>query len=325
MTISRRMLLLGAAAVASAPMLAHAQSTDLQAKPIRIVVAYGAGGASDALARYAADSLTKAIGQRVIVENRPGADGNIAAEAVATAPDRDITLLVSGVSTHATNVTIYKRLPFDPEKDFFPLTTIASTPYLLVVNPERIQAKTFKDFLAEAGKAGRPLTYASANVGGRLAGELFKKLSGVSAENVAYRSSAQAMTDLLGQQYDYYFCDMVTAMPQIRAGKIRALAVSSKEPVPMLPDVPTLAALGYPGFDVSSWIAIWSSAKAPPAVSAELANLVNQAFASPEGREFMMKIGLLSFPGSPQSLGTLQKRDTEAFRGLIIEAGMQQD
>ena len=323
MTISRRALLLGLAAGSCWP--APAQADDPAAKPIRIIVAYGAGGASDSLARYAAEALTRAVGQRVIVENRPGADGNIAAEAAAHAPPEEITLLVSGVSTHATNATIYRRLPFDPDADFHPLTTIATAPYILVVNPERIEARTFEAFLADAKRRGQPLTYASANVGGRLAGESFKKVSGISAVNVAYRNSAQAMTDLLGKQYDYYFCDAVTALPQVQAGKIRALAVTSMDRLPMLPDVPALSQLGYPGFDITSWIAIWSSAKTPRSVSDKLAERVNAAFVQPAGREFMLKAGLVPYPGSPEHLRALQRRDTEVFRPVIIEAGMQRD
>lgn len=325
MSISRREMLVAAAATAMTPSWTFAQTNDLASKLIRIIVAYGAGGASDSLARYAGDSLTRAIGRRVIVENRPGADGNIAAEAVVNASGDEYMLLVSGNSTHAANATIYKHLPFDPEKDFTPLAPVATVPYFLVVNPEKIKAENFQSFLAAGLKAEQPLVYASANVGGRLAGELLKKVSGLKVVNAPYRNSGQAMTDLLGAQYDYYICDAVTALPQIQSNKIRALAVTSKEPAPMLPQVPPLATLGYPDFDIASWIAIWSSAKTPAAVSSKLSDIIVQAFDAPEGRSFLLKAGLAPMMGGSEALRALQRRDTEIFRNLIIEAGMQRD
>lgn len=325
MSISRRDILLAAAATAMTPSLTFAQTNDLASKLIRMIVAYGAGGASDSLARYAGESLTKAIGRRVVVENRPGADGNIAAEAVVNASGDELMLLVSGNSTHAANVTIYKRLPFDPEKDFTPLAPVATVPYILVVNPEKVQAENFQSFLAAGLKAEQPLIYASANVGGRLAGELFKKVSGLKIINAPYRNSGQAMTDLLGGQFDYYMCDAVTALPQIQSNKIKALAVTSKEPVPMLPHIPSLAQLGYPDFDIVSWIAIWSSAKTPAAVSSRLSEIIVQSFAAPAGRDFLLKAGLVPMTGDSEALRALQRRDTEVFRSLITEAGMQRD
>lgn len=325
MGISRREMLLATAAAAMAPSLTFAQTNDLASKLIRMIVAYGAGGASDSLARYAGDSLTKAIGRRVVVENRPGADGNIAAEAVVNASGDEIMLLVSGNSTHAANATIYKRLPFDPEKDFTPLAPVAAVPYILVVNPEKVRAESFQSFLAGGLKAEQPLVYASANVGGRLAGELLKKVSGLKVINAPYRNSGQAMTDLLGGQFDYYMCDAVTALPQVQANKIKALAVTSKEPIPMLPDVAPLAQLGYPDFDIASWIAIWSSARTPAAVSSKLSEIIVQGFAAPAGRDFLLKSGLVPLTGGSEALGALQRRDTEVFRSLIIEAGMQRD
>lgn len=294
-------------------------------KPVRIIVAYGAGGASDNIARYVGEAISQKGGKPVIVENKPGADGNIAAEAVVRAPTDSYNLLVSGSSTHAANATIYKKLNYNPSADFTPLANMASTPYALVVNPKRITQTTAADFLAWAKKEGASLSFASANVGGRIAGERFKQLSGINAVNVPYKSSAQAMTDLMGGQFDFYFCDMLTALPQIKAGNVRALAVSGAERVATLPDVPTVAELGYAGFDVSSWIAIWSAKASTPApVSAALSQWVGEALGSAAGKEFLLTKGLVPTPVTPDYLTMLEQRDTKLWGKIIIDAGMQQ-
>ena len=304
------------------PGWVHAETLE---KPVRIIVAYAAGGASDTVARYVADKISAKAGQPIIVENRPGADGNIAAEAVArTSVGDDYTLLVSGPSTHAANATIYKKLPFDPEKDFHPMTTLVNTPYIMVVNPERVREKSVGEFVdAAKGKSGN-VFFASANVGGRIAGELFRQRSGIEAVNVPYKSSPQAVTDLIGGQFDYYFCDSVTAIPQIQSGRINALAVTAPERMEKLPDVPTLQELGYEGFDVASWIAIWSAAAVPVEVSDRLAGWIAEVLDSPEAREFITARGLQPMPGTPAQLGEIQRRDTVEWGKIIESAGMQQ-
>jgi tripartite-type tricarboxylate transporter receptor subunit TctC len=305
-----------------APRLALAQAGRLD-KPVRMVVAYGAGGASDGLARYVGEAIAQRGGKPAIVENRPGADGNIAAEYVLRAPADAYNLLVSGSSTHAANATIYRKLGYSPQGDFTPLATMATTPYAMLVNPRRIAQATAADFLAWARREGAQLSFASANVGGRIAGERFKQLTRINAVNVRYKSSAQAMTDLIGGQFDYYFCDMLTALPQVKAGTVHALALSSAQRIPSLPDVPTVAELGYPDFDVSSWIAVWSAkAATPPAVSALLSQWVGEALSSAAGRDFLVGKGLVPTPVSPEHLVFLQERDTRLWGRIITESGM---
>lgn len=315
-------LLWGVAAVAQP---ASAAATERLDKPVRIIVAYGAGGASDSIARFVGDGLSRRAGKPVIVENKAGADGNIAAEtAVRAAPDT-YTLLVSGSSTHAANASIYRKLPYDPEADFTPLATMASTPFVILVNPRRVQAATFKEFLAWARKEGNSLSFASANVGGRISGELFKQRAGLKAVNVPYKTSSQAMTDLIGGQFDYYLCDMATALPQIQAGTVRALAISSAERVQSLPDVPTLAESGFPDFDVSSWIAIWSAnASTPQPVARLLSRWIADTLDSPGGRQFLVGKGLIPAKVTPTHLQELQRRDTRLWGKIIVDAGMQQ-
>jgi len=294
-------------------------------KPIRIIVAYGAGGASDSIARFVAEGLNRRLDKPAIVENKPGADGNLAAEAAAHAPADTHTLLVSGSSTHAANVTIYRKLPFDPEADFTPLATMAISPYALLVNPKRVQATTFGEFLASAKASNEPLTYASAAVGSRITGELMKKRTGLRLVNVPYKASSQAMTDLIGGQLDYYWCDMATALPQIQANTVRALAISSAQRDPALPNVPTMIESGFENFDVSSWIAIWSAnGSTPPATSKLLSRLIGETLESPEGRRFLLGKGLTPTPVAPSHLLELQRRDTRVWGEIIIDAGMRQ-
>lgn len=315
------MQLAGAGALLAACGSGRAQALE---KTVHVTVAYGAGGATDTIIRYVADKIRDKVGGPIIIENRPGADGNIAAEYVLRQSGDGYSLLVSGPSTHAANASIYKSLPYDPERDFTPLTTLATTPYFLVVNPQRVKAQTLPAFVAAARDAKASLSFASANVGGRIAGERFRALSGINAVNIPYRASTQAMTDLLGGQYDFYFCDAVTATPQLRAGKIRALAVSTATRVPAFPDVPTVAESGYAGFDVSSWIAIWAASSTPPEVSKRLAGWINGALDNPEGRRFLTDRALLPQPGSPEDLRAIQRRDTVEWGKVIVAAGMQQ-
>ena len=325
MLIRRREWLatVGAVAAAGWPSLGAAQALD---KPVRLVVAYGAGSATDTLARFLADRIGKLGGKPAIVENKAGADGNIAAEAAVRASQDMYTLLVSGSSTHAANAAIYRKLPFDPEADFTPMSTLANAPFILLVNPQRIQQRTLKEFMewARAG-GGRELSFASTSVGNRVAGERFRQVANLKAVNLPYRASSQAMTDLLGGQFDFYFCDVATALPQVKAGKVVALAVSVRERLAALPEVPTLAESGFPDFDIASWIAMWSAvASTPPNVSARMARWVSEALDSTEGREFLLGKGLLPAATGPAALAALQRRDTAIWGKIIRENGMQQ-
>ncbi len=324
MTIRRRDCLgLAVATAAGLPAMAWAQALD---KPVRLIVAYGAGSATDSIARFLADRFAKLGGKLAIVDNKSGADGNIAAEAALRAPQDMYTLLVSGSSTHAANAAIYKKLPYDPEADFTPVSTLANAPFVLLVNPQRIAQRSIKDFMewARAG-GGRDLSFASSSVGNRVAGERLRQIANLKAVNVQYRASGQAMTDLLGGQFDFYFCDVATALPQVKAGKAVALAVSVRERLPSLPEVPTLAESGFADFDIASWIAMWSvTASTPAAVSARLAQWTSEALDSAEGREFLLSRGLVPARTGAAALTALQRRDTVVWGKIIRETGMQQ-
>ncbi len=300
---------------------AHAQAWPT--KPIRFVVGLAAGSITDTTTRYFADSIREATGQTVLVENRPGADSNLAAEAVARAAPDGYTALVAGNNTHAANIHLYKKLGFDPQKDFAPVATFARVPYMLIVNPDRVPARNFKDFIAYAKANPGKLTYGSATVAGRVSVEQLKLLAGFEAVNVNYKSSPQAMTDLLGGQLDFYVPDVATGLAQTRTGRAVALAVTVNQRVLAAPELPTIAELGYPDYDFFSWLAVWLPAGAPPEAVRTLNQLINRAMESEAGKDYLAKRGLLGLAGSPQDLQALQTRDTERWGRAVKAAGMQ--
>lgn len=294
-------------------------------KPIRIIVGYAAGSGLDLMARYVADTLSKQSGQSVVVINMPGADGNIGAAAAVRSSTDMYTLLVSGSSTHAANAAIYGKLSFNPESDFTPLTALGYIPFVLLVNPERTKVRTLKDFLAASKMPGQALSFGSASVGSRIAGEQFKRLAGLDAVNIPYKASSAAMTDFLGGRLDFYFCDIATAIPQVAAGKAVALAVSTKDRAPGLPDVFPLGESGFPGFDVSSWMGIWSVSKTTPSsVSDQLSKSTSSIVQSAEGRSFLAGKGYIPAVAGSAHLSTLQSRDSALWGEIIRSSGMVQ-
>jgi len=309
------------AGILAAPGFSQAQP--YPNRPIKFVVGYAAGSATDATTRFFAERIREATGQTVLVENRPGADGNLAAEAVARASPDAYTALVTGNSTHAANIHLYRKLNYDPYKDFAPVTTFARVPYMLIANPSKVPARNLKDFIAYAKANPGKLTYASAAVASRVSVEQLRLTAGFEATNVNYKASPQAMTDLLGGQVDFYISDIATALVQVRAGKVTPLGVTTNRRVPAAPEIPTIAESGYPDYDFFSWLAAWVPAGAPPEDVRRLSELLNQAMDSDAGRDYLQSRGLLPYPGSPQMLQELQTRDTERWGRAIKAAGMQ--
>ena len=306
----------------TAAQLAQAQT--YPNKPIKFIVGYAAGSATDATTRFFADKIRDFTGQPVLVENRPGADGNLAAEAVARAAPDGYTALVTGNSTHAANIHLYKSLAFDPQKDFAPVTTFARVPYILIANPEKVAAKNLKDFIAYAKTNPGKLSYGSAAVASRVSVEQLKLSAGFNAVNINYKASPQAMTDLLGGQIDFYVADAATALVQIRAGRATALGVTLSQRIATAPEIPTIAEAGFPDYDFFSWLAVWVTAGGPPEAASTLSSLINRAMESDAGKDFLAKRGLLPYPGSPPMLQELQTRDTERWGRVVKAAGMQQ-
>lgn len=317
----RSVALLAAAGSLLAPRV-RAQSQAWPSRPIRIVVGLAAGSITDATTRFFAETIREGTGQPVTIENRPGADSNLAAEAVARSAPDGHTLLVAGNNTHAANIHLYRRLAFDPYKDFLPVATFARVPYLLIVNPDRVPARHFNDFIAYARANPGKLTYGSATVAGRVAVEQLKGLVGFDAVNVSYKGSPQAMADLVGGQIDFYAPDIATGLVQVRAGGAVALAVTIRSRVPAAPEIPTVAELGFPDYDFFSWLAAWLPAGSPPEAVRTLNQLINKAMESEAGKEFLARRGLLGLTGTPQDLQSLQTRDTERWGRAVRAAGI---
>ena len=327
MAMDRRQVLLGTLAATAGTWRASAAAQAAAAwpaKPVRYVVGAAAGGSSsDVVTRYFAERIAERSGQPAVVENRPGADGNLAAEVVARAAADAHTFLVTGNNTHAANVHLYKSLPFDPEKDFAPVTTYARVPYVLLVNPGRVGARNLKDFIAQAKANAGKFSYASAAIASRVAVEQLKLMAGFDAVNVVYKSGAQAMTDLLGGHVDFFIADAASALQQAKTGRVLALGVTVAQRLPAAPELPTIAESGFPDFDFASWLAVWARAGSPQPQVQAASVAINEALGSPAGLQHLDKLGLLPYPGSPESLLALQRRETQRWGQAIRAARLQ--
>ena len=313
------------ALLAAFALLSHAQAP-FPSKPIRIVVPFPAGGTTDILARAVAQKLTETLGQSVVVDNRPGAGGNIGAELVAKSPPDGYTLLMGTVGTHAINASLYAKMPYDHVKDFAPVILVAGVPNVLVVNPS-VPANNVQELIAYIKANPGKVNFASSGSGTsiHLAGELFKTMAGVSMTHVPYKGSAPAVTDLLGGQVQLMFDNLPSALPQIKAGKLRALAVTSAQRASALPDVPTVAEAGLPGFDATSWFGLLAPAGTPKDVVAKLNAEVAKWLASPEAREKLASQGAIAAGQSPEDFTRHIAAETAKWQKVVKESGAKVD
>ncbi|HSF47378.1 MAG TPA: tripartite tricarboxylate transporter substrate binding protein, partial [Burkholderiales bacterium] len=278
--------LLAALTLGSGSAFAQSPATNYPNKAIRFVVPYTPGGTTDILARIIAAELTKNWGQQVFVDNRPGAGGNIGTGFVAKADPDGYTIVMGAISTHAINPSLYKNIPYDHIKDFAPVTRVGLLPNVLVVNPS-LPVKTVKEFIAYGKANPGKLSYASPGTGTslHLSGELFKSVTGVDMVHVSYKGSAPALTDLLGGQVLAMFDNLPASLPHIKAGKLRALAVTTAKRAPALPEVPTMVEAGVPDFVVTSWFAVFVPAKTPKEIIAKLNSEMVKVLNSPGVKE----------------------------------------
>jgi tripartite-type tricarboxylate transporter receptor subunit TctC len=293
------LFLLLCCALASAPALAD----DWPSRPIQMVVPFGAGGAADIIARLIGDKLATALGQPVIIEDKPGAGGNIGAAAVARANPDGYTLLMSGSPTHSVGPYLYKDLSYDPMRDVPPVAMLAVAPNLLVVNSS-LPVKTVADLVALARDKPHMVTYSSAGVGtsGYLAAELLKANAKLDISHVPYKSGPEAVAGVLSGNVTFMFFTLPALLPQVEAGQLRALAIASAERSPLVPNVPTIAEAGYPGFDVIAWYALFAPRGTPASVVARLSTEVERALNLSDVRAEMAKLGAEPRYMSPQAL-----------------------
>jgi tripartite-type tricarboxylate transporter receptor subunit TctC len=286
-------------------------------------VPFPAGGTTDIFARHIGDRLAKALGHNFVIDNRGGAGGNIGSDAVAKADPDGYTLLVGTVGTHAINSSLYTRMTFDPVKDFAPVAFLAGVPNIMEVNPKNVKATTVQDFIAEAKAAPKKLSFASSGNGTsiHLSGEMFKQMTGVELVHVPYRGSAPAVNDLIAGQVDLMFDNLPSSIEQVRGGNLRAIAVTSAKRSAALPDVPTIAESGLPGFDASSWFAIFAPAKTPPEIVQKLNAEVLKALADPELQKRFADIGGEIRPYKPDELGAFVKAEIEKWAKVVKTSG----
>lgn len=319
----RQLVRLAAAAVLALSGAATAVAQDgYPAKPITFVVPFAAGSATDQLARAAGLSITSATRQPVVIDNRAGASGMIAAQAAARAPADGYTVLITTNTTHAANEHLYRKLPYDPVKDFVPVTGLGKGGQVLVVNAGS-PYRSVAELLAAARQNPGKLSFGSGSSSSRVAGEMLKQLAGVDILHVPYKSNPIAITDLLGGQIDLMITDTSTGVPQVKAGKLRALGYSTQKRSAQLPDVPTIAEAGVQGYDMGYWFAAYVPANTPAPVVARLGQLLADATRSEAARAFYETAGSEPWTTTPQELAEFQAAETRKWGKVIQDAGIQ--
>lgn len=316
MKFNRRRLLALAALIAAGSVAG--QTTSYPEKPVTFIVPFAAGSATDQLARALGTAFSEKTKQAVVVDNRAGAGGMIAAQAAARATPDGYTVLITTSTTQAANQHLYKKLSYDPVTDFMPVTALGRGGQVLVVtaaSPYRTVADVVAKARAEPGK----LAFGAGNSSSRVAGEMLKQLSGTDILYVPYKSNPGALTDLLGGQIDLMVIDTVTGIPQIEAGKLRPLGVSTGKRLPLLPDVPTLDEAGVKGYDIGYWFAAYVPARTPPAVVARVRELLVEAVNSSQARKFFQATSTEPWTTSPDALAAFQAAEASKW-GRVIKA-----
>ena len=301
---------------------ASAQAPAYPAKAITFVVPFAAGSATDQLARAVGQSVTTDTKQAVVVDNKAGASGMIAAQFVAKAPADGYTVLITTNTTHAANEHLYKKLPYDPVKDFAPVTGLGKGGQVLVVNANA-PYKNVGELLAAARKNPGKLSFGSGSSSSRVAGEMLKQLAHVDILHVPYKSNPLAITDLLGGQIDLMITDTSTGVPQIKSGKLRALGYSTHKRSAQLPDVPTLDEAGVKGYDMGYWFAAYVPAGTPAPVVARLNELLAQATRSAAAKSFYEMAGSEPWATTPEELARFQAAEAQKWGKVIKAAGIE--
>lgn len=310
---------IAAAALALLAGQAHAEFPD---KPIRFVVPFAAGSATDQLARAIGQAITVDAKVTVVVDNKPGANGFIAASDVAKASPDGYTVLISTNTTHAANEHLFKKLPYDPVKDYVPVTALGRGGQIMVVNPQ-LPVNNVGEFIALAKKEPGKLSFGSGSSSSRIAGELFQQMAHVQLLHVPYKSNPLAVTDLLGNQIQMMITDTATGLPQVKSGKLKALGVSGKTRSPLAPNVPTIDEAGVKGYEMSYWFAAYAPAKTPQPVVDKLNALMVKAARSDTAANFYQSTGTEVFTSTPAELAKFQAQESAKWGRIIKAANIQ--
>jgi tripartite-type tricarboxylate transporter receptor subunit TctC len=306
--------------------LAHA-AEPYPSKPVRVIITVAPGGGSDITARAIGQKLTEAWRQQVIVDNRPGGNGNVGMSIAANAQPDGYTIVEGTIGPVAVNTSLYAKLPFDPVKDFVPVARAVSALNVLVVHPS-VPAKSVKELIAYAKANPGKLNYGSSGVGfaDHLAGELFSTLAGVKMQHVPYKGGAPAMVDLVGGNIQLIFATMSTALPSLGANRIRPLGITFAKRVAEFPDIPTVAEAGVPGFEVDNWYGFQAPRGTPAPIVAKLHAAINQALAAPEVKERLAVVGIFPFTlPTPQAYGDYIKSEIRKYAKVVKDSGARAD
>jgi tripartite-type tricarboxylate transporter receptor subunit TctC len=314
---------LAALAALALPLAVAAQSWPAQ--PIKLIVPFPPGSSADASARLMSDELRKSLGQQVLVENVPGADGILAAQAAKRAPADGYTLFLSTNSTHAANLSLHAKLPYDPEKDFVPIAGYVSVPMVLLVKPDFPAADVagFVKLAGERAATGKPLSYGSGNTGGQVAAALLSSAAKVKTTHVPYKGSAQALQDLVGGHVDFLFTDAFSPMALVNDGKLRVLGVADSKRHPLLQQVPTMAEAGFRDVHVVAWNGYFAPAGTPGAVIERLHKEISTVLARQETADALQKMGLTPMPMAPAEMRGFVGSEIVRWQKNIELAGIE--
>jgi tripartite-type tricarboxylate transporter receptor subunit TctC len=306
---------------AAGAAVAQTAAQDYPNKPIRIVVTFTPGGAPDIIARLLGERFTAAWGQPVVIDNKPGSGGNIGSDFVAKAAPDGYTLVVGTVGTHSINGALYTKMPYDMVRDFSPVSLVATTPNLLVVNND-VPAKTVQE-LIDLGKREGKMSFASSGSGTSIhvSGELFKSMTGIDMTHIPYKGRASALPDLLGGRVTMMFDNMPSSLPLVREGKLRALGVTSLTRSPAAPDIPTIAESGLPGFEAVSWFAVFAPAGTPKPVVDKIQAEISRILKTPDVAKKLTNIGLEPVGSTSEELATYQRAEIVKWAKVVKDSG----
>ncbi|WP_151638519.1 Bug family tripartite tricarboxylate transporter substrate binding protein [Noviherbaspirillum aerium] len=323
---TRRRTLAALVALSGAALAPISFAQNYPSKPIRLIVPFTVGGVTDSGARVVAEQLSRRLGQQVIVDNRPGASGNIGTQMVSKADPDGYTLLLSFDGTMVINPHVYEKIPFDTVGDFAPVGKVGDAALILVAHPS-VKAKNWRDLVAESKAAKGGLSYGTSGVAGtpHIAGELLRQKTGVNLSHVPYKGGGQAMGDVMGGNIPLVFTAVASAYPHLKSGKVIPIAVATAQRVPSLPDVPTFMESGVTDFQMNSWIGIFAPIKTPRPVVDRLNGELNAVLNDPDTRTKLDTLGITATPGTPEKFGEEIKTDLRRFRDVVKAAAIKLD